>query len=361
MFRFNKENKFQGRHRFLLAGTLCLLAVCFLMAQDKKPQHDKKAQPEQKVEPEKAQGKKKTRVDLLHADQGQADKLARPDVQVLIGSVKLRHDSMYMYCDSALIYEKTNSFEAFSNVRMEQGDTLFIYGDYLFYDGMTQIAQLRENVKMINRNTTLLTDSLNYDRLYNLGYYFDGGTLMDEENVLTSDWGEYSPATKLSVFNHDVKLVNPRFVLTSDTLKYSTDTKIATILGPSDIVSEQNHIYSERGIYNTVSGQAELLDRSVLTNDGKRLTGDSLFYDRKAGYGEAFDNVQMNDTVNKNMLTGDYCYYDELKQNALATKRAVAVDYSRGDSLFMHADTLLMNSYNLDTDSLFREMRAIHQ
>ena len=46
---------------------------------------------------------------------------------------------------------------------MEQGDTLFIYGDYLYYDGMTQIAQLRENVKMINRNTTLLTDSLNYD------------------------------------------------------------------------------------------------------------------------------------------------------------------------------------------------------
>ena len=38
---------------------------------------------------------------------------------------------MYMYCDSALIYEKTNSVEAFGNVRMEQGDTLFIYGDYL--------------------------------------------------------------------------------------------------------------------------------------------------------------------------------------------------------------------------------------
>ena len=102
-------------------------------------------------------------------------KLARPDVQVLIGNVKLRHDSMYMYCDSALIFEKTNSVEAFSNVRMEQGDTLFIYGDYLYYDGMTQIAQLRENVKMINRNTTLLTDSLNYDRLYDLGYYFEGG------------------------------------------------------------------------------------------------------------------------------------------------------------------------------------------
>ena len=195
---------------------LCLFGVYLLWAQGQKPQ-------------QKPQ-KKKTKVDLLHADEGRADKLARPDVQVLIGSVKLRHDSMYMYCDSALIYENTNSFEAFNNVRMEQGDTLFIYGDYLYYDGISQLAQLRENVKMINRNTTLLTDSLNYDRIYDLGYYFEGGTLMDEENVLTSDWGEYSPATKQSVFNHDVKLVNPQFILTSDTLKYNTLSKVATIL-----------------------------------------------------------------------------------------------------------------------------------
>ena len=92
-----------------------------------------------------------------------------------IGNVKLRHDSMYMYCDSALIFEKTNSVEAFSNVRMEQGDTLFIYGDYLYYDGMTQIAQLRENVKMINRNTTLLTDSLNYGPSLRSRILFRGG------------------------------------------------------------------------------------------------------------------------------------------------------------------------------------------
>ena len=137
-----------------------------------------------------------------------------------------------------------------------------------------------------------------------------------------------------------MKLVNPKFVLTSDTLKYSTATKIATILGPSDIVSDQNHIYSERGVYNTTTEQAELLDRSVLTNDGKKLTGDSLFYDRILGYGEAFDNVQMNDTVNRNMLTGDYCFYNELTGSAVATKRAVAIDYSQGDSLFMHGDTL---------------------
>ena len=366
MLKQNKKDK-QDRHRWLLIGFLCLFGVC-LVAQVRPTEQKTKAtgtstksvadtSKTTKKQPEN----KKTKVYLLHADEGQADKLARPDVQVLIGNVKMRHDSMYMYCDSALIFEKTNSVEAFSNVRMEQGDTLFIYGDYLYYDGMTQIAQLRENVKMINRNTTLLTDSLNYDRLYDLGYYFEGGTLMDEENVLTSDWGEYSPATKQSVFNHDVKLVNPKFVLTSDTLRYNTENKIAVILGPSNIVSDNNHIYSERGFYNTMTEQAELLDRSILTNQGKKLVGDSLFYDRLSGYGEAFDNVKMTDTINKNMLTGDYCFYNELTDSAFATKRAVAIDYSQGDSLFMHGDTLQMVSYNLNTDSLYRLMKAYHK
>ena len=268
---------------------------------------------------------------------------------------------MYMYCDTAYLYQQSNSVEAYGNVRMEQGDTLFIYGDYLYYDGMSQLAMLRNHVRMINRGTVLTTDSLNYDRIFNLGYYFEGGTLMDSVNVLTSIWGEYSPSTKLAVFNHDVTLNNPRFVLTSDTLKYSTLTKIATILGPSDIVSDNNHIYSERGVYNTVSEQAELLDRSVLTNQGRKLVGDSLFYDRKLSYGEAFDNVRMNDTVNRNMLTGDYCFYNELTENAVATRRAVAVDYSQGDSLFMHADTLRLITFNLNTDSVYREMRAYHK
>lgn len=343
-----KNTYFSGRHRILVVSVLCLFGFC-LLAQ---------VRPAKKGEQKPA----KSKVYLLHSDVLKKSPLnPDPDAQILIGNVAFRHDSVYMYCDSACFYEKTNSLEAFDNVKMVQGDTLFLYGDYLFYDGNTQIAQVRYNVRMENKNTTLLTDSLNYDRIYNLGYYFDGGTLMDEENVLTSEWGEYSPATKISVFNYDVKLVNPKFTLTSDTLRYSTATKIANILGPSDIVSDANHIYSELGFYNTQIGQAELLDRSVLTNEGKRLIGDSLFYDRVKGYGEAFDNVIMTDTVNKNMLTGDYCYYNELTKYAFATKKAVVVDYSQGDSLFMHADTLQMYTYYLNTDSMFRETRAYHK
>lgn len=312
------------------------------------------------IQPHQGSERRKSKVYLLHSDM--LKKSAQvPDAQILVGNVAFRHDSVYMYCDSAYFYEKNNSLEAFDNVKMQQGDTLFLYGDRLFYDGNSQLAQVRNHVRMENRNTTLTTDSLDYDRVNNLGYYFAGGTLSDEENVLTSEWGEYSPQTKMSVFNFDVVLENPKFTLTSDTLRYSTATKIANIVGPSHIVSDANHIYSELGFYHTQIGQAELLNRSVLTNEGKQLTGDSLFYDRVRGIGEAFRNVVMNDTVNKNQLQGEYCYYNERTQYAFATDRALAVDYSQGDSLFMHADTLMMCTLHHNTDSMYRETRGYHK
>ena len=343
----NKKNihKNTNGRRILLLSILCLFGIC-LVAQVRPKRNA--AQPA------------KSKVYLLHSDVLKKSK-DNPNAQILVGDVVFRHDSIYMYCDSACFYEKTNSLEAFDNVKMVQGDTLFLYGDHLFYDGDTQVAQVRNNVRMENRTITLTTDSLNYDRIANLGYFFDGGTLMDEQNVLTSDWGEYSPATKMSVFNYEVKLVNPQFTLTSDTLRYNTDTKIASIVGPSDIDSDENHIYSELGFYYTQQGQAELLDRSVLTNNGRRMTGDSLFYDRNRGIGEAFRNVELVDTINKNMLTGDYCFYNQLTGYAFATDRAVATDFSQGDSLFIHADTLQLYTYHIDTDSVYREARAYHK
>lgn len=362
----NRKYRING-HRALLVSVLCLFGFCLLAQKPLRSQiagtqedsvAQKRQMPQKQTTPKKQQPKSK--VYLIHSDLLRKDS-RHPDAQVVVGNVVFRHDSVYMYCDSAYYYDKISSFEAFSNVKMNQGDTLFLYGDRLFYDGNTQIAEVRMNVRMENKNTTLLTDSLNYDRVYNLGYFFDGGTLMDEQNVLTSEWGEYNPSTKQSVFNYNVQLVNPQFTLTSDTLEYNTLTKIANIVGPSDIDSDNNHIYSELGTYNTMTGKAYLYNRSILTNDGKQLTGDTLYYDRDAGTGEAFRNMVMTDTINKNMMTGEYGFYNEKTKFAFATDKAVGIDYSQGDSLFLHGDTLMMRTFHLDTDTMFREMQAFHK
>lgn len=293
---------------------------------------------------------------LERADSLNFNEAINPDAQILYGDVVFRHDSSYMYCDSAYFYETTNSMEAFSNVRMEQGDTLFVYGQYLFYDGNTRMGYLRENVRMENNQVTLFTDSLNYDRQADIGYYFDGGLIVDEENELSSYYGQYSPTTKLAIFNDSVLLNNPDFILHSDTLHYYTDSKVAIILGPSVIETDSGTIYTSRGWYDTENQTSLLLDRSRVETKDKILIGDSILYDQGAGFGEVFGNMFLQDTTNHMILEGEYGYYDEQIEFALATDSARFLEYGQGDTLYLHADTLQMITLEED----FREIKAYY-
>ena len=299
---------------------------------------------------------KKTKVYLIHSNTLSFDKAVKPDAQILNGDVCFRHDSSYMYCDSAYFFEQTNSLEAFSNVRMEQGDTLFVYGDYLFYDGNTQVAYLRENVRMENGQVTLFTDSLNYERIPNIGYYFEGGLIVDSLNQLSSFYGQYSPETKLAVFNDSVQVENPDFTLYSDTLHYDTESKVATILGPSVIVSDSGTIHTSRGWYDTVNNTSLLLDQSQVESGEKILIGDSIFYNRDTGMGEVYGNMSLIDTAQHVTLQGEYGYYNEQTGYAFATDSARFLEYSQGDTLFLHADTLQM----VTVDSVYREIKAYY-
>ena len=285
------------------------------------------------------------------------DKVLNPDVQVLKGSVRFRHDNALLYCDSAYFYEKANSLDAFGNVRIVQGDTLFVYGDKLYYDGNVKLARLRHNVRMVNRKTTLTTDSLNYDRAQNLSYYYTGGKIKDELNTLTSLWGQYSPATNQALFKTNVKLVNKNFTLDSDTLQYNTRTSIANIVGPTHIIyNKETDIYSTRGWYNTKSERSMLLDKSLVVHkDGKTMVGDTIFYDKKSNFGEGFTHVILTDSVQKSTLYGDYIYYNKKNESGLATDSALMVDWSSKDTMFVHADTITTSK-----DSIYNRVTAFH-
>ena len=303
----------------------------------------------------------KSYIHMLHTDVTRFDEKINPDAWILVGDVRFRRDSMYMFCDSAHYFQKKNAFQAFGNVRMEQGDTLFLFGDYLDYDGDTNLARVRHNVRLVDKQTTLTTDSLDFDRNKNLGYFIEHGTLFDGESTLSSRYGEYNVDTKDAFFQYKVILEHPDFKMLSDTLRYNTDNKIAVILGPTNMYSDDSEVYSERGRYNTVERLAYLLDRSVLYNDNKDVTADSIYYNMEKGYSEVFGNIIYNDTVNRNMLTGEYAYLNEIVDSAYVTGKAVVTDFSQKDSLYMHADTIWAVSYNLDTDSLFRQVRAYNK
>lgn len=339
----------KGKHRIIIAMVLCLF--CLSVAQSK----------QRKVQKPRKTTEKDSRVYLIHSDVLKYDQYLNPDAQILFGNVQFRHQGATLYCDSAHFYEMTNSFEAFGNVKMYQGDTLSLFSDYAYYDGNDQMAQARYNVVLKHRQTTLYTDSLNYDRMYNIGYFFEGGKMIDKTSTLLSDWGEYDTNTREAVFYFHVDLTDKNFHLTSDTLYYNTEQSMAHAVGPSDIYSGASHIYTEDGYYNTKTSRSQLYGRSTLHNGGKTMTADSIFHEETTGISEAFNNVVYVDSINKNMLTGNYCWYDDPRGYALATDSAVAYDFSQKDTLYVHADTFRIYTYNIQTDSVYRKIHAYHK
>ena len=338
----------RSTHALLLAGAACCLLVSYAATS---------VQTVQQLPPENDP----SRVYLIHADQLRYDRWSNNDAQVLTGNVQFEHDGARLYCDSANFFESTNSFEAWGHVRMVQGDTLSLTSDQGYYDGNQQMMEARDNVVLRHRTTTLYTDQLYYDRIWSMGYFQEGGRLVDNGTVLVSDWGEYHADTKMSVFYYDVTMTDKQFRLTTDSLYYDTRVKKAHIVGPSNIVSGQSHIYSELGYYDTVTEEAELLQRSTLDNQGRRLVGDSIWHNGRTGVNEAFRNVIYIDTVNKNKLTCDYGYYDDSLGYAMCTERAMAIDFSQRDSLYMHADTFKVFTFDNHTDSVYRVIRAYNK
>ena len=233
----------------------------------------------------------------------------------------------------------------------------------MYYDGTSQFARVFRNVEMRHHKMTLYTELLNYDRIKGSGFYDTGGKIVDGKTVLTSQKGEYFTDKRDAQFNEDVLLINNKkdSLLTND-LHYDTRSKWAHATGPTNLFSGGSHIYTIDGQYNTRTERAHLTQRPQLFNKGRKLVGDSISYDKNTGYSEAFRNIVFIDSVdinNKNILLGDYGYYNEPKGEAMVTERALGKNFSRGaDTLFVHADTLRLYSYNLKTDSAYRVLHG---
>ena len=345
MINNKQHNINKNGHRIFFILILCLFGFCLVQAmQAPRKKHKKRPEGE--------------RVYLLHADELRYDMFGRnPDAQIVKGKVSFMHQGGHLTCDSAYFYQGTNSVKAFGHVHYRQGDTLSLTCERAEYDGMMQMMHARRNVVLHHRRQTLKTDSLDFDRLYNMANFFDGGTLIDGKDRLVSDWGEYHTETREAKFVFNVKLRSGKDVVTTDTLYYDVPTSTAHMVGPSKIVSGSSVVHTADGYYDTKTDKAKLFGRSTLVDKDKTITGDSLYY-VKNGESTGYGNVVYVDKKNKNSLTCNYLRYNEKTGMGFATKRPVAIDYSQKDTLWMHSDTMRIYTYHINTDSVYRKVHA---
>ena len=344
----NKDYNYKNGHRIFFIGILCLFGFCLVQAMQAPRKHTKK----------RPQGE---RVYLLHADELRYDMYGKnPDAQIVKGKVSFLHQGGRLTCDSAYFYQGSNSVKAFGHVHYRQGDTLSLTCERAEYDGQMQMMRARKNVVLHHRRQTLLTDSLDFDRIYNMANFFDGGTLIDGKDRLVADWGEYHTETREAKFVYNVKLRSGKDVVTTDTLYYDVRKSKAHMVGPSKIVSGTSVVKTENGYYDTKTDRAQLYGRSTLTDKDKTITGDSLYY-VKDGESTGYGNVVYVDKKNKNSLTCNYLRYNEKTGKGFATRNPVAIDYSQKDTLWVHSDTMRIYTFNINTDSVYRKVHAYHK
>ncbi len=286
------------------------------------------------------QAQNKAKVIIKKANSGGGRAELGPNVKLLIGDVQLVHENTIMNCDSAYLYSDSNYVEAYHNIHIIQNDSIHLYGDYLTYLGSIGMAKVRDNVRIEKQDITVLTEFLDFDRVNNIGYYFNGGEVLSGENVLISDLGYYYPDASEVHFKDSVVVTNPKYTIFSDTLKYNTVSEVASILGPTFIVSDENLIYSEDGYYDTKNDKSKLLKESYIQGKEQLLKGDTIFYDRRNGLGEAFSNFELHDTTNHIIIKGDYGLYNERTEYAMATDMAQLMQIYQKDTMFLHGDTL---------------------
>ncbi len=357
-FRIKHVNM-KNRHSVIPVMVLCLFALGLLSSL---------------AAPRKPVRKTDQRVYLNHADELKYDVYgANPDAQIAKGRVSFLHRGATLTCDSAYFYQSSNSVRAFGHVRFRQGDTLSLTCDRAWYDGQSELLEARSNVVLKHRTRTLYTDSLNYDRLYSNAYYFKGGRMIDGKSKLSSDWGEYHLDSKQAVFYYDVQLHTPKNRVSTDTLYYDTRTSLAHVVGqytpdkgkgkpgPSIIVNQNSTITTTDAFFNTADDHAQLYGRSTVVDKEKTITGDTLLYNSKTGENHGFGNVVYVDSKNKNMLTCGEVVYNEQTGKGYATRHARVMDYSQKDTLYMHADTLRIETFNINTDSVYRKVHCYNK
>lgn len=289
----------------------------------------------------------KQKITIEYAGTGFADPEIEEGARIFLRDksqqVHFVHEGVNMWCDKAIYYADQDFIEAFSNVRMQQGDSINMVAKYVEYSGKTQLAFASGDVVLTEPQSTLTTQVLYFNRNSQQAYYDNNGKVVrDSSGTITSKIGRYYMNAKKYQFTDSVVLVNPEYTLKTQRLDFFTENGHAYLFGPSTIVGETSTVYCERGFYNTNNDTGYFQRNAKIDYDNRRVEGDSLYFDRNRSFASATNNITVTDTINRSIVKGHYGEVYRNKDSVFITKRALAITVQEQDSVYIHADTLMV-------------------
>lgn len=191
------------------------------------------------------------------------------EVDTLINNVILTQDSLVMYCNRAVVLNQINA-KAYEEVVIIHHDTIQIFADSMYYNGVLQLAELFGEVILQDGERRLFTDRLLYNVQDKTAEYVTGGTLIDGIDTIKSKEGYYFQKEKRVKLVGNVSFVDSTRVLKTDSILYLYDIDQLNIIAPTEIDQDDIDIYCESGLYRLEN------DRGVLSNNVQVKSGEQI-------------------------------------------------------------------------------------
>lgn len=285
---------------------------------------------------------KQSKIKVENSDFVDINEIELPNATLLTGNVRVMHDGIVMTCNKAYYFKDENYIKAFGNVEMVQGDTLYLNSKYAEYNGNLKKAFATGDVVMRSPESTMTTDTINFDRNSQEAYFNNYGTIINKNNTLKSKVGRYYIKEKKYQFLTAVVLTNPDYTIKSNHLDYYTSQGDSYLLGPSTITGKENFIYTENGYFNSKKNIGNFKRKSYIKYKDRLIEGDSLYYDRKKEFASGTHNVKITDSINKAIIKGHYGEVYKNKDSLFITKHASIRYLIEKDSMFIHAKKIIV-------------------
>ena len=250
-------------------------------------------------------------IEILNADQISFNQKEHEDRQKLYGNILVQHAKQFLSCDSAYFYSSENKLEAFSDIKIWQGDTLTLTGDYLIYYGDHQLAQMEGNVHLEHKDVDLRGEQLSYNFNYEQAFYDQRAIITQEDKSLTSDRGVYHASQEKFDFYGHVIINTSKETIEADTVYYWYYKEYAVFQGNGYIVNDDLDIYAQQGWIDQIKGEAFLSNQ-----------------------------VHIKERDNNYHLFADSTYFTNHMQEALSYSNTYCMFPFEDDTLLLVADTL---------------------
>ena len=296
------------------------------------------------------------------------------------GKVIAREPGRSLRCDSL-------DYNTASKVANDQGD----------YNTETHDANFFGNVVMFTPKYRINTPEAHGNTETGLVHVIGKSVIKTAkgEVVHTND-GTYNSKTDQMELNGRSAITSPKQDVEGDNIIYNSATGEAEGHGNVKIVDKANNrtiigqdvFYNEKTGHSNARGNVKIDDRKAQ----RVITGDEVTYNAKTGYSSGRGNVKIVDKLKQRTVTGrdltynsnthegtgegnvyyidykgkhafygDYLHYTDSAAIAFGGNPGpVAKDFSQGDTLYVHADTISMKGFYMNTPQMYREIYGVN-